>query len=376
VRGLRLAGHEAQLTQVIAAVGATDPRFAGEFVRLALAVAGSNAAFAPAVRALGRVPDELRCVAEHTVYDRKDRSLGRVDLRFDGDDFTLLVENKLHSDFGLQQLHRYEDARRLLPAGRSGLLAITRNVPSHNEMAVRGRGWLGAIRWAHLADGMRGLRIADGSIAAQWPLFIDVLDAQGDLGVTSVNAELVRAWAHYLDGREVLVDLLGAVRERAHDIVAEELVRRYPGYGPASKLCAPLMRGKRGVVAIKHEQQAVSTGFTVPAREKAEAAILVHFWMEAGEAYFGVRIDPWDGYERARRNEPQLRAAALKLGKAGFRNDQGSWWSQYTSADYLDCDDVPMRLLELVRKDMRAVARSDILLADVKRFRRRPVVKA
>jgi hypothetical protein len=42
MRGLRLPGHEAQLTQVIAAAGGTDAEFATGFVRAVLGVAAQN----------------------------------------------------------------------------------------------------------------------------------------------------------------------------------------------------------------------------------------------------------------------------------------------------------------------------------------------
>lgn len=226
MRGLRLARHEAQLTQVIAAVAATDRHFASCFVQLLLQTAERHGRQGSSVRALGEIPDELDCVGEHTLYDRNDRTVGRVDLRFDGEDFTLLVENKLHSHFGEDQLLRYETALALLPAGRAGLVAITRNVPSHSELDVRGPGWLGAVRWAQMVDGLRRLPIADEHIAEQWPLLVDVVEAEGDLGMTAVDTDLIRAWARYLDGRQVLTDLLDSVRERAFDIIVGELLSR------------------------------------------------------------------------------------------------------------------------------------------------------
>jgi hypothetical protein len=370
IRGLRLTGHEAQLTQVIAAVAGADRVFASRFVQLVLVAAERHGRQEGAVGALGDVPVELKCVAEHALYDREDRTLGRVDLRFDSQDFTLLIENKLHSHFGDEQLRRYEAALALLPAGRAGLVAITRNVPSRSELEVFGRGWLGAVRWTHLVDGMRHLPIADTAVAAQWPLLLDVLEAQGDLGVTSVDTNLVHAWARYLDGRAVLTDLMDAIRERALDLIGDQLARRYPDYGPATRLCAPLAVGK-SLVAVKREQQVVSTAYAVPAREQNDAVVRLQFWMDRGEALFGLRIAPYDGLQRVRRTEPQLAAAAALLLKAGFRDRRGCWWSEHRSPEFLDSDDVPERLLEIVARDMRAVADSDILLVDVKRARRR-----
>jgi hypothetical protein len=368
MRGLRLRGHEAQITQAVGAIGSADPAFATDFVTLVLEVAARNHRYAEAVRRMGRVPERLGCVAEHTVYGRGDVSLGRVDLRFSSEDFTLLIENKLHSSFGDEQLRRYEAARRLLPAGRSGLVAITRNVPGSAELDVKGDGWLGAIRWAHLADGLRGLHVRDEGIAAQWPLLVDVLEAQGDLGVTSVDSELVRAWARYVDGRDLLADILDAIRERTYDIIVEALLERYPAHGPGERICAPLFRGKRGVVAIKREQQIVSMGFTIPAREKNEPALIVHFWMAHGEPYFGVRADPYLGYDRVKNGDNELEEASVALARAGFMNEGGSWWREHPASRFLDCDDVPTRLLELIREDVSAIVNSDLLQRDVSRF--------
>lgn len=35
---------------------------------------------------------------------------------------------------------------------------------------MRGPGWLGAVRWAHVGGELRALPIADAAVAAQWPL--------------------------------------------------------------------------------------------------------------------------------------------------------------------------------------------------------------
>ena len=375
VRGLRLARHEAQLTQVIAAVAFTDRRFASCVVRLILQAAERHGRNAAAVRALGDVPDELDCAAEHTLYDRKGLTLGRVDLRFDADDFTLFVENKLHSHFGEDQLLRYETALALLPAGRAGLVAITRNVPSHNELNVHGPGWLGAVRWAQIVDGLRQLPIADAGIAEQWPLLVDVLEAEGDLGVTSIDTDLVRAWARYLDGRQVLADLLDSVRERGSDIIAGQLLSRYPDHGSASEVCVPITHGKKGAVSVKREQQLIWSGYAIPATDDS-GAIALQFWPDDGEPCFGVAVIPGDVDDRLRDNDAQLAAASLALLKNGFQQNRGLWWSVHPPAEYLHHDDVPKRLLELVEPDVRTIIESDILLRDMTdRPRRRPTRK-
>src|SRR5438128_2129952 len=94
LRGLRKTGDANQLSRVSYVDAGPHPRFAGDFARLHGTAArkgphGDNA------KRLAPVPPELVCRRERTLYARDDEGsrLGRVDLRFDGDDFTLFVEN-------------------------------------------------------------------------------------------------------------------------------------------------------------------------------------------------------------------------------------------------------------------------------------------
>jgi len=76
------------------------------------------------------------------------------------------------------------------------------DVPTDDE------GWLGSIRWARLLPRLRTLPIADAGVAKQWRLLLDVLDEQGDLGMTRIDADAVRAWSRYFEGRQQLEWLL------------------------------------------------------------------------------------------------------------------------------------------------------------------------
>src|SRR4051812_16953133 len=121
--GLRRRGDEAQLTRVIASIAGVDRRFGAQFVRVVLDAAEAGA-LADNVRAFrgGAVPDALDCRAEESLGEE-----GRVDLRFDGPGLTLLVENKLYSGYGHDQVLRYLRAIRRLPRGTSSaLVAVTR----------------------------------------------------------------------------------------------------------------------------------------------------------------------------------------------------------------------------------------------------------
>ena len=219
---------------MIGEVASSDPRFASAFVRLLLAQAKADCGSAAQVVRLGRVPFELECSWEAAV-GRSTEPLGRVDLIFEGRsgnrDFTLFVENKLDSGYGKAQLDRYLSALRILPPGRSALVAVTKWVPVHGELVLDKRkhpDWLGSVRWARLLPGLRKLPLKDSSVRRQWVQLLDVLDQQGDLGMTTVDAAAVRAWARYFEGREQLELLLDQIREGVVEVVSEELHLRYP----------------------------------------------------------------------------------------------------------------------------------------------------
>lgn len=231
VHGLRLRRHEAQLTQVVAAIARTDLGFARAFAEALLAQArldgeGNQAAF----DALGELPEKVRCAAEITMYNEMGGSLGRVDLLFEdaaGEPFTLVVENKLHSGFGPAQLERYQSALRLVRGGggRGGLLALTRDVPTAGGLEAGADEWLGSVRWSRLLPHLRRLSIIDAGVAAQWILLLDVLDQQGDLGMTSVDAEALRGRARYQAGRQQLQWLLEQIFDATLEHTRTELRR-------------------------------------------------------------------------------------------------------------------------------------------------------
>jgi hypothetical protein len=190
------------------------------------------------------------------------------------------VENKLYSGFGTEQLERYQAALRNLPEERkrAGLVAITRDVPSHGELDAGADGWLGAVRWARLYDeGLADLPVTDPDVALQWRLFIDVLHDQGDLGLTSVDTDLVRAWSRYAEGQQHLSAILGDVRQRSLDILRDRIKARHRGFGDRASAAGFHFFGQREAVAVKSEKGAVWTGFRVPATcqpTRSEALLL------------------------------------------------------------------------------------------------------
>jgi hypothetical protein len=371
LRGLRHRANEWQVTQTLAALAESDPTFARAFVRLVLRVAGENSRHEANVRLMGEPPEDLTCRAEESIYDQYDLGLGRIDLRFDGVDFTLFVENKLHSGFGYEQLERYQAALENLPEDRThaGLIAITRDVPGYGELDAGAKGWLGAIRWARLYDeNLGGLPVSDPDVATQWKLLVDILHDQGDLGMTSVKSGLIIAWSRYEEGREHLVDIVDDVKQRALDMLRAALAARRRGAGDAEELADMHFFGHREAVPVKRRMMSVSTAFRVPS-SISRPTVALNFWAaDSGQPIFSVEVRPWKAQERLEDNDRQLLGCARKLAQAGFQTaDEGSehvWWTEHPPEEYLDYADVPTRLLELIEYDVNSLVASGVFAYD------------
>jgi hypothetical protein len=370
---MRTPGKEGQLTQVLAVVAQSDPQFAAAFVELVLRVAHSDSRHRANVQLMGSPPKELTCRAEHSVYDEYDLGLGRVDLRFDGgDDFTLFVENKLYAGFGAAQLARYQAALKVLPdeRKRAGLLAITRDVPSHGELDAGSAGWLGAIRWARLYDeGLRDLPIYDDDVALQWRLLVDILHDQGDLGLTAVNSDLILAWSRYEEGQHHLADILLDVRQKTLDLLRDALATKHRRMRDRDDIAGLHFFGAVEAVPVKLQKGVVWTGFRVPAGINRPAVSLHIFAADSGRPTFSVEVRPWQAARRLDDGEAQLLGAARKLSKQGFQsalyNHEQVWWTEYGPEAYLDADDVPAKLIEFIEKDVEAIVGSGILKHDL-----------
>jgi hypothetical protein len=313
------------------------------------------------------VPETLECRAEEHLRDTADTSLGRVDLRFDGPGgFTLFVENKLYSGYGEEQVNRYLRAlKRLPPEGRSALIAVTRTVPTYGEprLDIDNR-WLGSVRWARMAEPLRALLIDDPSLRSQWRLFIDILIQQGDLGMTAVDADLIRAWARYRDGRAHLADLLDQVWSRAEDYLRRELAAKYGASGKAEELAAVHRHGAKRQLVGQRDQTRVFVGYSVPAIVK-DQAVQVQFDGRYGVPHFAVRVTPWDAAARLDRNDAQLTGASDELKRQGFTTNGSEWARVHEPDEYLEAPDVPARLMTLIEDDFRVIVASDILKYDL-----------
>jgi len=369
VRALRLQRDEAQFTRAIAAVARVDSRFASHLVELVLDIARSDSRHRVNVERIGAPPPELACLTEHSLYDRSGKALGRVDLRFDGGDhFTLLVENKLHSGFGEEQLERYQAALRSLPRGRmrAGLIAITRDVPSYGELLPGAEGWLGAVRWARLWDrGLADLPISDADVALQWKLLLGIMHEQGDLGLTTVDSELIVAWTRYEEAQKHLVAILGDVRQPALDLLRDRLHAKYRRYGTREQLAATHHFGGREAQPYKRQKENVWTAIRVPARTNHPTVRLSFVAAEAGRPMFSVEVGVWDSQRRFGDGEAPLKRAARKLAESGLKSGshygEYVFWSEHEADSFLRAPDVPARLVELIEPDLTAIVDSGLL---------------
>jgi hypothetical protein len=89
---------------------------------------------------------------------------------------------------------------------------------------------------------LRALPVANAAVAAQWHLLLDVLEGQGDLGMTRLDADAVRGWARYFDGRQQLEWLLGAIFVETLEHTRAALAKCHRGAGVREELTASLVQ--------------------------------------------------------------------------------------------------------------------------------------
>jgi hypothetical protein len=373
LRVLRRTRDEAQLTQLLAAVAGDDEHVAGKLA--GLLVQATRDAYVEQRRALGEVPERLRCRPEATLRalaEKKDH--GRIDLRFDdaARDFTLLAELKLHSPYGDDQVDRYKAALDDLPLDRrSGLVAVTRNVPGVGEPKPGTRGWLGSLRWTDIYDGLLALPIRDAELRSQWRLLLGVIDEQGDFGVKELSREEIEAWAAYVATREKLERLIEDLAPKGLEHLQGRLAARAAWADtPAERTASLHTRGREQKVPYP-TQTTVQARIKVPA--EGDERVRIQFLGGFDQPYFTVE---------ARRNG----APALLAGKAeghqkfsaavrwltnserGFNTDERHYISHvHPPGDWLDIPDdraIGDALLECISADLDTLVESGILDPD------------
>lgn len=367
---LRRPGDEAQLTQVLAAVAATGGELAAAVSRVLLASAPDT----PAKRKLGEVPPELICRPEASLASLEGNSHGRVDLRFDSPerDFTLFVELKLHSPYGHDQVGRYRRALSELPQDgrRTGLLAVTRNLPGAGEPHPCGRGWLGSVRWTQVLPGLYNLAVQPAELASQWRLFLDLVCDQGDFGMTQLDQAQVYGWATYVDTRGQLEQLIEDLAGPSLDHLCATLAERDAWERVDREDIATLYtRGKEQKVAYP-TQTTVHARFLIPA-DQGHERLRIQFLGGYDRPFFTVEARR-SGSARllaghAEGHQKFIEAAnMLKHRDVRFDTNERLYWARvHGPQEWLETDTpVAEALLDLVRDDITALADSGILDPD------------
>ncbi len=357
---LRRPRGERQLTDAIAAFAILDSRFSASIARVLVEAVDPTRA-----TSLGEVPAELRCSSEVGLRDGDGREIGSVDLVFEDSagDFVLLVEAKLHSEYGSEQVERYLTALPTLGAERSALMAVTRNPPRQGEIvAYADPRWLGSVRWARVFAGLRELTLGEESLDLMWRGLLDVVREQGDFGTVDLDVDAVCAWARYDEGRAALIGLLDELAPRLLDVVREEIGRAHPEWA-SDEAAALILRGQQVVWPWKG---AVHVELAVPAAARSER-LRVQFLAAEGRPHFTVEARYPD--TRPLLGAEEVRDVTSKLGRADPPFQQwhswGSYWARVHPADaWLESGaEIHDVLLRTIRADVRALAESGIFAA-------------
>ncbi len=307
---LRKSRDEAQWTQIIAAVCRRDGAFASRFVQALLQASPRP----PAVQQLGELPATLRCRAEVSL-DSVDESLGRVDLVFDdgSNGFLLLVELKLGSQYGDDQLERYLKALEALPGRQKGLTAITATAPLYGEVAVsEDPRWLGSRRWAQLYDELHALVHDDPLVQSAWQSSLELLSEQGDFGPMDFDPGVIDAWAR----RDEAENLIRYLLEEVSGPVERLLQERFEAIGGRK---AHRTRQDRSAVVWPWRNR-MHLKYAVPAAV-GEERLWVQFHAGGGAPFFSVEAR----YEHPKEAVDDDASASACLRARGFGVGNDGW---------------------------------------------------
>jgi hypothetical protein len=346
------------MTQIIAGFASSDSSFAAGLARCFVDAAPRRGA----VEALGRIPAELKCEAEHHAVDDTGIDRGFVDLRFvnEAEDFTLLVELKLHSGYGHEQLERYRSALEPL-SGRAALVAVTTWLPSYGEDVVaEDPRWLGSARWAHAFDGMQQLKHTDGILRQLWGELLDLIREQGDFGVMDIDVAALEAWARWKQGRQQLISLLEEIYSPTLNLLRHELAER-AGAPVHDGLAAEIRhKGKR---LVWPWAESIHVEYAIPA-EKGER-LRVQFLGGHDELYFTVEARHENDRVLIGATDP-LKSATNELEAAGFKTGHswGAYWARvHEPGEWLPEEHATEALMRLVERDVRELVQSGIFEA-------------
>lgn len=301
--GLRRSGDEAQLTRAIAAVCEADAHFASQFLSLVL-------------ERTPRPPRE-RPEANVTVAVEEVIPNGRVDLRFRGRQWDVIIELKIHAGYGPGQLERYLGA--LTDAPHAYLAAITRDVPTYGEREAEGDvRWRGSVRWKSLRPSLRDLSPADADLASQWRLFLDVLETEGTMGFIRPDPEL---FAAYGEARRAILHIEELLRSIQTPLLQALRDARGGDEGAAS------FYWKSGRRLGRTRLARISVPFRVPADGPWRVRAGFISWNPP--ASFFVQAGPDQRWDR-RRFSPEARRAVDAAVARGF---DPTWMAAYRPLD-------------------------------------------
>lgn len=361
LRALRRRADEAQLTQMLAAFAGADPAFASRCLQVVLAHAPRQ----DRVGALGTIPAELLCVAENRLHGASGVSKGFVDLRFDdaAGEFSVLVELKLYSGYGHDQLQRYLDGLAVLHAKRAALVAVTRDAPRHGEDVVRDDSrWCGSVRWARLFDELRALDHVDPLLNLAWGTMLDILRADGDFGTMDFDTEAIRGWNRATEGRDRMISILNEISERALEVVRDELAA-HRGITSSPPLADFRMIKVRRVWPWK-DRLVLQVQIPAGAGERLRIQFLGGF---KGGPYFTVEARYPDARSMLADAVHPVSVATRALTDLGFSTgrDWESYWTRlHPPAEWLDAGSaIHDVLLDIVTNDVRELAASGIFEA-------------
>jgi hypothetical protein len=187
------------------------------------------------------------------------------------------VEIKIYAGYGHDQIRRY--LRSLIGTQRGVVVAITRDVPTYGDFVDDDPRWAGSVQWRTLLAGVRNLSPDDLELAAQWPLFLDVLEVEGSMGFTKADTSLFTAWATYPTARSHLVDFVDSVRRPLLDALREALVPEEPADSLSRIASADVVSvGKKVKRVVTPKLGEIQVKFRVPADGLARIDVGVWGW--------------------------------------------------------------------------------------------------
>ena len=370
IRSLRRPGDEVQLTRTIEKLAQTDQVFARGLLTLLIEQA-------PHRDKASRWFD-----AESTTEATAERPMRipganprRIDLVLETSRLKLFIEVKLHSDYEPEQLRDY--LRAIKPDQGEFLVALTRDVSRFREPDEHAPGWLGVIRWPHLAGPLRDLPDV-GPLRQHWQLLLDVLEEDRDLGSSTFPQELLIAYQQseeaYVRLTEFLEHIGGGVLQQLRAELTDGDASDRSAAMFASRRKRSAAKPKRGRAdrdedypTVISENEDLYLAFNVPA--SGPETLWTGFYVDDGHARFyiaagwGDDVDPppawqtgWDaGIERLQHY----------MHGRDFHVEADGFYCQldYRLADFIDADDVPAALAASIEQDLPRFVSSGLFSA-------------